>query len=138
MGKEFRRLHPETIRRVLYRLRGEIIREGQDGLEHVNALLRLRGADPEAQRVPEKQLKGFGRGKLRLAIMRALQDGPRTGAQIAAAVAAGRGWTTKQARANVYPALCRMRDAGSITAAQEGGGRIFWSLLPQRLPPPAR
>ena len=78
----------ETFVRVLYRLRAEIIREAQDGLEHVDALLRLRGADPEARRVPPKLGHGFGRGKLRMAILRALRDGPRTGKQIAAAVAA--------------------------------------------------
>lgn len=129
MGTEFRRLHPETIRQVLYRLRAEIIREGQDGLEHVDALLRLRGADPEARRVPGKQAKQFGRGKLRLAILRALQDGPRTGPQIAAAVATERGLTPKQARASVYPSLCRLRDAGAICAPRKGNrGRLLWEL----------
>ena len=74
-----------TIIRALYRLRAEIIRDGQDGLEQVDALLRLRGADPEGRRVPPKLARHFGRGKLRLAILMALRDGPRTGAQILAA-----------------------------------------------------
>jgi hypothetical protein len=131
MGTEYRRLHPETIVRVLYRLRAEIIREGQDGLEHVDALLRLRGANPEAKRVPPKVARQFGRGKLRLAILRALRDGPRTGAQIAAAVAAERGLTAERARAHAYPTLSKLRAEGHVCAPRKDNrGRLLWELAP--------
>ena len=70
----------------------------------MDALLRLRGADPETKRVPGNQPKQFGRGKLRMAILRALRDGPRTGPQIAAAVAAERSLTAEQAREPVQDA----------------------------------
>lgn len=118
----------ETFVRVLYRLRAEIVREGQDGLEHVDALLRLRGADPEAQTIPARVPKSFGRGKLRMAVLRALRDGPRTSAQVAAAVAAEHGMTAEQVR-TVYPCLSRMLASGAITAARKGKrGRCLWSV----------
>ena len=43
MGTELRRYKPETITRALVALRAELIREGGPGLEHVEALLQLRG-----------------------------------------------------------------------------------------------
>ena len=117
-----------TFVRVLYRLRAEIIREGQDGLEYVDALLRLRGADPDAQRVPSKQgPKAFGRGKLRLAILRELREGPRTGAQIVAVIAAERGWTAERTRTHIYPTLSHMRAEGHVCAPRKDNrGRLLW------------
>ena len=43
MGTELRRLKPETITRALVALRAELVRDGGPGLEHVEALLQLRG-----------------------------------------------------------------------------------------------
>ena len=129
MGKQFHRLQPETIIRVLYRLRAEIIREGQDGQEYVDALLWLRGADPEAERVPGKRARHFGRWKLRLVILRELRDSQRTGPQLVAAISAEGGLTAKQARLVVYPTLCRMRDAGAICAPRKDNrGRLLWEM----------
>ena len=119
----------DTFVRVLYRLRAEIIREGQEGLEHVEALLRLRGADPEAQRVPPKAARHFGRGELRLAILRALRDGPRTGMQIAEAIAAEHGIASDLAYKRVAPTLWHLRAQGVVTSARKDNrGRLLWDL----------
>ena len=54
MRNEYHPLKPETITRVLVNLRAQIIRDGAPGLEHVEALLALRGALPN-QPVPQKR-----------------------------------------------------------------------------------
>jgi len=61
---------------VLHNLRCAIVREGQNGLEHADALLRLHGVGPESLRVYAKEPKHFGRGKLRIAVMQARLEGP--------------------------------------------------------------
>ena len=53
----------------LYYLRSQIIREGLDGLEHVDALLRLRGLDPEAVHVPAKRVEAFRHGEFKRAVL---------------------------------------------------------------------
>lgn len=71
--------NPETIARVLYQVRAEIVREGGDGLEHADALLRVRGLDPEAFDVPAKLERVFeGRGARQRAVLAALGEGPAT------------------------------------------------------------
>jgi hypothetical protein len=47
---------------VLCHIRAEILRDGLDGLEHVEALLRARGVDPETLYVPRKVPKRFSAG----------------------------------------------------------------------------
>jgi len=61
---------------VLHNLRCAIVREGQNGLEQVDALLRLHGVGPESLRMYAKQPKHFGRGKLRIAVVQARLEGP--------------------------------------------------------------
>ena len=86
--------------------------------------LRLRGADPEARRVPPNVSRHFRRGKLRLAILPELRDGPRTGAQIAAAVAAERGWTAERTRTPSH-----MRAEGHVCAPRKDNrGRLLWEM----------
>lgn len=76
----------ETINISLYYLRAQIIREGADGLEHVEALMKLRGLDLDALPVPEKRNRRFRKGQLRQAILEELRKGPRTSRQIAEAI----------------------------------------------------
>ena len=71
---------------VLCHIRAEILRDGLDGIEHVEALLRARGADPAALYVPRKQPKHFRHGRLRMAILGALVDGPLAAPQIAVVI----------------------------------------------------
>ena len=67
---------PHTIDNALYHLRALCVRDGHAGLEHVEALLRLRGLDPDAMHVPKKQPRRFRRGELRKAVLDALKGGP--------------------------------------------------------------
>jgi hypothetical protein len=55
----FRPIREDTILNVLHYLRAEIAREGTEGAAHVDALLRLRGHDPEARPTPAKVPKAF-------------------------------------------------------------------------------
>ena len=66
MGTQLRRYKPETITRALVALRAELIRDGGPGLEHVEALLQLRGHNlgpvprkaGDARQVPAQQAQG--------------------------------------------------------------------------------
>ncbi len=114
---------------VLRYVRAEIIRDGLSGLDHVEALLRARGVDPEALYVPRKQPKHFRRGMLRTAILRVLQDGPRTSRQITARVTAGHGLTAKEAYKIVYRGLCHLRAQGLVCAPRKDNrGRLRWCI----------
>jgi hypothetical protein len=63
---DVRRYRPETIARALVALRAEVIREGGPGLEHVEALLQLRGHNLGP--VPRKLTVRFRRNRPRAAI----------------------------------------------------------------------
>ena len=76
----------ETINTSLYYLRAQIIREGVDGLEHVEALMKLRGLTLDALSVPEKRNRRFRKGQLRQAILDELRNGPRTSRQLQDAI----------------------------------------------------
>lgn len=82
------RLSEKSIARVLYYIRAEAIRDGLDGLDHVDALLTLRGHDPEAYHVPQKAPKRFKRGQLKRMLMELLREGPDTARGLAERVAA--------------------------------------------------
>ena len=113
MGTELRRLKPETITRALLALRAELIREGGEGLEHVEALLRLRGNNlpPVPRKAPPQNFK---RGRLRLAICAALRDGPLLGPQIVERVCAAHGLAYRAIYQNVYAQLYCMKKAGQV------------------------
>ncbi len=79
---------------------------------------------------PPKARQHFGRGKLRMAIMRALRDGPKTRPQIVAAIAAEHGMTAKATRLCVYPRLSQMRAEGHVCAPRKDNlGRLLWNLV---------
>ena len=78
----FDRYTDETITTSLLYLRAQIVRDGSPGIENVDALLRLRGVDPEGQRVPQKVVRKFRNGDLRRAVLATLRDGPKTSSQI--------------------------------------------------------
>lgn len=73
----------ETTNVSLYCLRAQIIREGIEGLHHVEALMRLRGLDPEAIHVPKKNKRRFRNGGLRTAVLGVLRQEPHTTRQVA-------------------------------------------------------
>lgn len=73
----------KSINISLYYLRAQIIREGLDGLAHVDALLKQRGCDPAALRVPPKRVIAFRHGEFRRAVLDALRERPRAVQEIA-------------------------------------------------------
>lgn len=76
---------PETINRGLLNLRTHIIRDGGEGLRHVNALLLLWGCALEP--VPKKASRRFRRGELMRAIRAELWTGPLTAWRLAERIA---------------------------------------------------
>lgn len=116
MGTQLRRLKPETITRALLALRAEIVRDGGPGLEHVEALLALRGNNLPP--VPRKATVHFRRNRLRLAIQAALGDGPLTGREIVQRVCAAHGLAYGAMYRSVYAQLYAMKARGLL--AHEG------------------
>lgn len=119
----FRPWKDDTLISALHFMRCQIVRDGQDGLDHVDALLRLRGVNPDSLSMPAKRPKHFARGKLRVAVMEALRGGPMTGADIARRVQ-GNGLDYATAYKRVYQCLNHMQGAGLVT--REGGK---WGLV---------
>ena len=118
MGTELRRLKPETITRGLVALRAELIRDGGPGLEHVEALLALRGTttSPRCRATAHPR---FRRGKLRMAIQAALRDDPLTGREIVEHVCGAHRLAYGAMYRSVYAQLGMMKKAGRV--AQRGG-----------------
>lgn len=102
------RLGEGAINRVLYFLRAEAIRERKPGLEHVEAIHRLRGLGPYAVAMPLKRPRYCRPGELRRAVLAALRDGPTTTAEIATGLA------TDRAVERVRECLVRMEKAGMV------------------------
>ncbi|MGL4310737.1 MAG: hypothetical protein ACRCSU_09635 [Paracoccaceae bacterium] len=98
----------KSIDGALLALRKNIISSNGEGLEHVEALLRLRGVD--LPRIPKQQTKSiFARRELTQLLANALKDGPKGGVALAAHVAEQRpeiSYTEAQAR--IHQSLARM------------------------------
>ena len=92
MKLRFDRYTDETINTSLIYLRAKIIREGLDGLDHVEALLRLRGCEPEAVRVPPPRECWFKPGEVRRYVLEAHRDGVADRAVITQRVLDAKGW----------------------------------------------
>lgn len=114
----------QTLVSALHFMRCKIARDGGDGLDHVDALLRLYGVDPESLPMPRLTPKHFARGKLRIAIMEALRGGPMAGVDLARRVQ-GNGLDFADAYKRVYQCLNAMQNAGIV---QREGGK--WRLAP--------
>lgn len=111
----YRPIQHDTIISVLHFIRQEIVRDGLDGLEHVDALLRQRGADPEALVTPDKRPKTFRKGELRRMVLEALKDGAQTGAEIARKVQARKQELTyRQVYKRVYICLNTLKGRGVV------------------------
>lgn len=122
MGTELRRLKPETITRALLALRAELTRDGGEGLEHVEALLALRGCNlpPVPRKAPPQH---FRRGQLRAAIYAALRGGPLTGPEIVRRVSEAHRLPYRTIYRSVYSQLRAMKHAGRVV--HEGA---LWGL----------
>lgn len=105
-----------NITSALWQLRFKIIRDGQDGLEHVNALLWARGCDPDTRRIPPKRPDNrFRKSELGRHILAALRDGPRENREIAAHFASQRpSLSADQAFSRVSLVLSKMKNMGFV------------------------
>lgn len=118
MGDTFRLLMPKTIDAALLNLRAQIIREGGEGLEHVDALLKIRRC--HAASVPAKVPHTFRRGELRRAIFAELRSGPLTAWELAARIAVRKkGMTAQRIHISMHGALTKMKRRGLVL---NGGG----------------
>ncbi|MBR9864895.1 MAG: hypothetical protein GYB24_15770 [Rhodobacteraceae bacterium] len=122
------KLSPESVGRCLYYIRGEIIRDGLDGIEHVDALLRLYDLAPDAYKVPDKRPRRFNsRGGLRRAVIAALKDGEATSKQIAARIADTHDMDADEVWRSVTVALNGLKSKGVVH--NDGAWRYpVWSI----------
>ncbi len=123
MGTQLYIYKPETITRALRNLRAQIIRDDEPGLEHVEALLQLRGDNLGP--VPRKANPFFQRGKLRVAIFTALRQGPCVGPQVVMRVCEAHGLVYGAMYRSVYSQLGQMKKTGHLRHE----GRV-WRLAP--------
>jgi hypothetical protein len=124
--KAFRPYGHKAMTDALLNLRAQIIRDELPGLEHVEALLALRGH--ELERVPKKIGRTFGRNGLRRIVMDALRDGPQPPLRLVEAVKPHRpDWTHDYAYRATYSALRTMRMAGQVKL-EDGLWRIITVL----------
>lgn len=116
------RITETTIRNALLYIRAECLREGAPGIEHVDALLRQRGHDPEAFTFAKRTPKAFRKGELQRKVLKALRDGPKTGPEIVRAIDSPLPYRETYRR--VYVCLHRLGNKGIITAHSR-----LWRLI---------
>ena len=102
----------ETLVSALHFLRCRIVREGEGGLTHVDALLRQLGVNPQTLPMPKKTPKHFRRGEVRQLVLYILRNGPLTGSQISEQLVADLDQQAKYKR--VYAALNSLKKAGLV------------------------
>ena len=118
----------KTVDNALCRLRVKIIREGLDGLPHVEALLTMRGVCLTTVPPPVRSdcQHFFG---VRPVVLATLQGGARTTGQIGNAIVAARqGMDRKQAMIRVCRMLYKLRDKGVVL--KDGGVWVLVVTLP--------
>ena len=116
-----------TLLHALEQVRRECI-YGADGLEHVEALLKLRGVDPDHLYVPRKMSPDrFKNRVLKRHVVSALNEGPKTSRQI--------GESVHCAYPHVSVEGCVLRTRRSLYRLKLQGvvGRegILWRLMPR-------
>lgn len=76
---------------ALLNTRLDAIRGDQVGLEHIDALLRLKGYNPDDQLIRQHRPRVFKRDELSRYIAKALRDGPKTAPEVVAYVGKAKG-----------------------------------------------
>ena len=105
----------KSIGGALLALRKQIIRGDGAGLEHVEALLRLRSV-PIPRVLPSKRVDAARRGHMRRLVLGALRGGPKAMPDLVAHVAAHRPELGPQAAYHrTGQALQKLRLAGLVT-----------------------
>ncbi|NJM81883.1 MAG: hypothetical protein HC844_04705 [Tabrizicola sp.] len=109
-------MQDKTITNALIILRKQIIRGKLDGPAHVYALLAARGIDPAKVRVgPKRKPDQARQGMMRLMVLEALRDGPRTAREVAAQIASWRPEIPPEAtHKRTTQAMDRLRVAGLV------------------------
>jgi hypothetical protein len=121
-------MNDQSITNALLHLRAQIIREGQGGLDHVNALLVARGVDPAAQHVRRKiPQDSCAQREVKALVLQALRGGPKRPSEIGAHFMACKpDIAPDKAMLRVYRAIYKMRDRGAVV--RDGG---VWRLAAQ-------
>lgn len=109
------RVTETTIRNALLYIRAECLRNGAEGIEHVDALLRARGHDPGGFSFAASRPKAYRKGELRQMVLDTLREGPQTGAEIARKAQARKPELTyKQVYKRVYICLNTLKRRGVV------------------------
>ncbi len=118
---------PRTKINVLLQIRADIIRDGLEGLEHVNALLVLRGVDPASQHVRRKApLDRFRQCEVRRFIKTTLGDGPMRRGELATILGKVQPHLSEHAtKIRCNNALQRLQRDGFVAR-----GKCLWWLTP--------
>ncbi|MGC9369007.1 MAG: hypothetical protein ACP5DX_05635 [Paracoccaceae bacterium] len=122
-------MQDKTIDNALLALRKQIIRSDGDGLEHVEALLRMRGVDMPRV-LPAMPENSARRGQMAFWIMEALRDGPKPRREIAARICDRRPDAPPEALYwRVDAALSRLRKKGMVRR----DGREWFVRIPNTM-----
>jgi len=114
----------KSIDNALLALRKQVIREGLDGLGHVEALLTLRGVHMPAV-MPARRSDVARRGHTALWLMQALRQEPQTTTQLGRALLIAKpDLTHRAARNRAYQGLLKLQARGVVV--KEGG---VWRLV---------
>ncbi len=119
----------KSIDGALLALRKQIIRGNGEGLKHVEALLAVRDV-PMPRVLPAKGPDVAGKGQMAALALKALRDGPKTLAGIAAAHVAERrpGLSQFDAKKRTALALYKLRKRGMVR--REGAGVVAGPVGP--------
>ena len=117
-------MQDKSINNALLALRKQMIREGGDGLSHVEALLQMRGVAMPA--VLPAKTDAAGKGRMAWMLMEALRERPMTQREAAAYVLERRPELSPEAAyKRAALGLARLKRRGAL--AREG--RV-WKLAP--------
>lgn len=111
---KYREWSPKLMDSALASLRAQIIRDGLPGLEHVEALIALRGQElgPVPAKMPDNR---FRRSTLRRAILAALRDGPKRLPDVARHIAERQpSMTYGEAYRRASVGLVRLKGKGAV------------------------
>ena len=100
---------------ALLHMRSECIRDNKEGQEHIDALLRLRGFDPESHK-PKFKPVYFKRRELTRTVLGLLRDRPRTSREISQIIAQRTGQDWNKVRDYVSPCLSRAKKRGLVVS----------------------
>ena len=121
-------IKPDTVLSVLRFVRREIIRDGLDGLEHIDALLRQFGCDPDALVTPYKRRNDFRKGEVRRLVLAILSKGDKRSAQVAREIMAVKPELDyDQAIQCAWKCMSRLKRQGLLTS-----DKMIWRLVRPR------